>query len=94
MGRILESRIGTLCVIAYAVGVIAAYIVSFVCGTATCSLAIVVPTMPWALITTIDLGIRVPWAVYPIFILLNTCVAYAVGAVLEWGYRRVTERRW
>lgn len=88
----LDSRVGTICIILYAVGTIASYFVSFLCGSAACSLAIVVPIMPWAFIAAADLGIGFPWAVYPIFILLNTCVAYVVGAMLEWGYRRVVAR--
>jgi len=45
--------------------------------------------MPWAYIFASDLGISFPWAMYPVFVLLNTSVAYVVGAGIEWVYGRV-----
>jgi hypothetical protein len=49
--------------------------------------------MPWAFILTQDLGVAFPWALYPIFILLNASVLYVVGAGLEWLYYRFIDYR-
>ncbi len=88
----LESKLGKLLVIAYTLLTIVAYAVSYSCGTGPCSLSIVVPIMPWAFIFSQDLGLQFPWAVYPVFVLLNASVAYVVGAGVEWLYTRVRSR--
>jgi hypothetical protein len=93
MDAILESRTGKLFIIAYTLFAIGMYIVSFTCGTEACGLYIVVPIMPWALIFAEDFGLSFPWAIYPIFVLLNASVAYVVGAGLEWSYHWYQERR-
>jgi hypothetical protein len=61
---------------------------AFYCGDSACGLYIVLPILPWASILTQDFGISFPWAVYPIFILLNASVAYIIGAGIEWTYNR------
>lgn len=77
-------------IILYALFALGTYAYAFWCGTATCGLSIVLPVMPWAYIFASDLGVSFPWAIYPIFILLNTSVAYVVGAGIEWLYERIT----
>ncbi len=44
--------------------------------------------MPWALVMVGDIGISLPWAMYPVFILLNASVVYIIGVALEWSYNR------
>jgi len=89
----LESRTGKVFIIIYALFTLGMYGWSFACGTATCGLYIVVPIMPWAFILAQDLGISFPWAMYPIFILMNASVLYVLGAGLEWLYHRYQEKR-
>ncbi len=84
---------GKILTIIYTLFTIAIYFASFACGTAACSLYIVLPIMPWAFILTQDLGVGFPWALYPIFILLNASVLYVIGAGLEWLYDRLTDRQ-
>ena len=88
MDQIFESKVGKLFVIFYALFALGVYVYAFYCGDSTCGLYIVLPILPWASILTEDFGISFPWAVYPIFILLNASVAYVVGAGIEWTYNR------
>jgi len=88
MNQIFESQIGKYFTIAYAGFAIAVYVFVFFCGFTSCSVYIVLPIMPWALILVEDLGLSFPWAIYPIFILLNASVAYVFGATIEWSYNR------
>jgi len=88
MDQIFESRIGKLFVIFYALFALGVYMYAFYCGDSACGLYIVLPILPWASILTQDFGISFPWAVYPIFILLNASVAYIIGAGIEWTYNR------
>ena len=93
MGDMWDSRLGKILVIIYTLFTITIYFASFACGTAACSLYIVLPIMPWAFILTQDLGVGFPWALYPIFILLNASVLYVVGVALEWLYDRFIDNR-
>ncbi len=88
----LESKLGKICIILYTLFTLGMYVTSFMCGTTTCGLYIVLPIMPWAFILTQDLGISFPWAIYPVFILLNASMVYVVGAGIEWLYHRYQER--
>ena len=89
----LESRLGKLFVILYALFAIGTYVASFTCGATSCGLYIVLPIMPWAFILTQDLGVSFPWALYPIFVLLNASVAYVVGSGIEWLYHWYQDRK-
>jgi len=93
MDEMLESRVGKYCIIAYALFAIVSYGVSIGCGTEACSLAIIWPILPWAFILASDLGLSFPWAMYPVFILLNTSVAYVLGAGVEWLYHWYVDQR-
>ncbi|MBP9760340.1 MAG: hypothetical protein KBD24_03150 [Candidatus Pacebacteria bacterium] len=90
MDQILESRVGKVCIILYTLFTITTYVLSIGCGTEACSLAIVWPILPWAFILVSDLGLSFPWAMYPVFVLLNASVAYVLGAGAEWLYDRFT----
>ncbi len=93
MGDILESRVGKYFIIAYALFAIGVYIVVFFCGENSCNLYIALPILPWAFILTRDLGVSFPWAMYPVFVLLNTSVAYVLGAGIEWAYNRYLDHK-
>jgi hypothetical protein len=68
-------------------------VTTFVCGFEACSHYLVYPIMPWAFILTQDFGFDFPWAIYPVFLLLNISAAYVIGAGAEWLYHIYTERR-
>lgn len=91
MNDMLDSKLGKICVIAYAVFAIGTFFVAGFCGS-SCYAYVVLPALPWMYILASDLGISFPWAVYPIFILLNTCVAYVVGTSIEWLYDQYQQR--
>lgn len=93
MDQILESKIGKYFIITYALFAIGVYVFAFMCGDSSCSLYIVLPIMPWALILAQDLGLSFTWALYPIFILLNASVAYVLGAGIEWAYNRYLDHK-
>ena len=88
MDQIFESRVGKILVIFYALFSLGVYVYALSCGEGTCGLYIVLPILPWASILTQDFGVSFPWAVYPIFVLLNASVAYILGAGIEWTYNR------
>jgi hypothetical protein len=88
MEQFFESKLGKYFVIAYTLFTMLVYFYVFVCTGISCNVYIVVPIMPWALILVRDLGMTFPLALYPVFILLNTSIAYFVGAVLEGLYVR------
>jgi hypothetical protein len=90
---VLDSQFGKVCIILYALFAIGSYVTSFVCAADVCGFAIVWPILPWAFIVVSDLGLSFPWAMYPVFILLNVSVAYVFGAGIEWVYRWYTEER-
>jgi hypothetical protein len=92
MENILESRVGKVSIILYALFAIATFVYVFWCGSSTCNVYVVLPVMPWAYIFGSDMGLALPVAIYPIFILLNTSVAYVVGAGIEWVYRHIAEK--
>ncbi len=92
MQDILESRLGKVFIIIYTLFTIGTYILSFSCGASACSLAIIWPILPWAFILASDLGLTFPWAMYPIFVLLNASVAYVLGAGIEWLYHWFVDR--
>jgi hypothetical protein len=89
----LESKIGKLFIITYALFSIAVYAVVFFCNDASCIVYIVLPIMPWAYILAGDFGLSFTWAVYPIFVLLNTSVVYVIGASIEWAYNRYLDHK-
>lgn len=84
----LESIVGKYFVIIYGVFALLIYGYVFMCSGSTCGAYIILPVMPWALIWVRDLGLLFPWAMYPIFVLLNASVAYVIGATIEWVYNR------
>jgi len=53
----------------------------------------VLPTLPWTYLVVEQFGLNFSWAVYPAFLLLNICVVYALGVLLEWLYRAYKEHR-
>ena len=83
MDEMLESKAGKWCVILYTLFTIGVYVFSLGCLGETCGLSIVWPILPWAFILASDLGLSFPWAMYPIFVLLNASVAYVLGAGVE-----------
>lgn len=89
----LESKVGKYFVITYALFALGVYAYVFFCSGATCSVYIILPVMPWALIWVRDLGLPFPWAIYPIFVLLNASVAYIAGVVVEWFFKKIFESR-
>ncbi len=93
MDAIFESTFGKICVITYTLAAIVLYIVSASCGTEACGTYIVVPIMPWAFILAAQFGVGFPWAIYPLFVLLNASVAYVLGAGLEWAYNWYGDHR-
>lgn len=93
MNQILESTLGKLFIVGYALFSIAVYAVVFFCQTDSCVVYIVLPIMPWAYILASDLGLTFTWAVYPVFVLLNTSVAYVLGAGIEWAYNKFLDYR-
>lgn len=93
MGQMLESRVGKYFIIFYALFAIAVYVYTMLCTGASCDLYIIVPILPWAFILSRDFGVSFPWAMYPIFILLNTSVAYVVGASIEWSYNKYLDHK-
>jgi hypothetical protein len=90
MDQILESRVGKICIILYTLFTLGTYVLSVGCESEACGLSIVWPILPWAFILASDLGLSFPWAMYPIFVLLNASVAYVLGAGVEWLYHRCT----
>jgi hypothetical protein len=92
MDDIFDSKVGKVLVILYALGALGTYAYVFWCGVQMCDVYVVLPTMPWTYIFASDFGITLPWATYPIFMVLNTSVAYVVGAGVEWLYRRFRGR--
>ncbi len=91
MSEVFDSRIGKYFVIAYAMFAIAVYVFVFLCGATSCSAYIILPIMPWAFILVEDFGLSFPWAIYPVFVLLNTSVAYILGVSIEWLYNKYTD---
>lgn len=89
----LESRVGKYFIIAYALFAIGVFLITLSCGASACSLYIVLPIMPWALILAQDFGISFPWAIYPLFMLLNISVVYVLGASIEWAYNRYLDHK-
>lgn len=92
METLLESRIGKIAIIVYAVCTLAVYVYSFLCIGDTCGLAIVLPIMPWAYLLTEELQFHFPFAVYPILILLNVSLVYVLGAGAEYVYTRLKDQ--
>ncbi len=91
MDEVFDSKIGKYFVIAYALFAIGVYLFVFLCGAASCSAYIILPIMPWAFILVEDFGLSFPWAIYPVFVLLNTSVAYILGVSIEWLYNKYTD---
>jgi len=89
----LDSRFGKILIIAFTVFTIVVYGAAFWCGLDTCAHYIVLPILPWAYIIAEDFGLTFPWAVYPIMVLLNISVVYAVGVGLEWLYHTYKDRK-
>jgi hypothetical protein len=93
MNTMLDSRVGKILVILYALASLVTYIVAYSCGGDTCGLYIVAPILPWAWILTEEFGFSFPWAVYPILVLVNASIAYVVGAGLERVYEVLQEHK-
>ena len=89
----LDSRLGKVLIIVYTLLAFVMYIAAFACGLDSCGHYLILPIMPWAYIFAQDLGFSLPWAVYPILVLLNISVAYALGVVIEWLYHTYKDRR-
>lgn len=93
MNYILESVVGKLFIIAYALFTLGVYVFVFYCTSSTCEVYLVLPVMPWAYIWVQDLGLPFPWAMYPLFVLLNASVAYILGVAVEWVYSRYLDHK-
>lgn len=89
----LDSRLGKILIITYAVFAIGMYVAALSCGLESCGHYIVVPILPWAYILAKDFGLSFPWVVYPVLALLNVSVVYTVGVFLEWLYHTYQERK-
>ncbi len=85
-----DSRAGNVLVILYALLTIGVPAFSLVCFAPYCAPLVVVPILPWVLIIR-ELGLSVPFATYPLFVLLNVVVFYFVGATLEHTYHSLKE---
>lgn len=92
MHEILESRFGKYCIIAYALFALGTYATSTACGDGSCSLAFILPIMPWGYLFTHELRMSFPFVLYPVMMLLNVSLAYILGAVAEYVWRRAKER--
>lgn len=90
--EIFDSRVGNLFVIAFALTSIAFAAISFFCSSQTCGLFLVIPILPWAVLLEHQLGISIPWAIYPFLLLLNTVIVYSMGVACEVVYRRIAYR--
>ena len=88
----LDSRFGKILIIIFTIFAIVMPVITLVCGFDACGHYLVLPVLPWAYIFTQGLGFDFPWAVYPAFILLNICVVYTVGVVVEWLYHTYNDR--
>lgn len=89
----LDSRLGKILVIFYTAFASIMPVTALMCGFEACGHHLVYPIMPWAFILTHDFGFDFPWAVYPIFLLLNVSVVYVIGVGVEWLYHVYTEHR-
>ena len=89
---VFESKIGNVLVIVYAIASIVLAMYSFFCTWQYCGLLIIVPILPWAIILEGWLGLSIPWAAYPLFLLINVVVVYSIGVFLETLYDSYTSR--
>ena len=87
--EVFDSRLGNLFVIVFALASIVLAAVSFFCATQTCGLFLIIPILPWAVLLEYQLGMSIPWGVYPFLLLLNTVIVYSLGVVVELSYRKI-----
>lgn len=88
----LDSRLGKLFIIAFTLFAIVIPAITLVCGFEACGHYLVLPILPWAYIFIETFSFDFPWAVYPAFILLNICVVYTIGVIVEWLYHTYKDR--
>ena len=86
--EIFDSRLGNICVIIFALTSIAFAATSFFCSTQACGVFLVIPILPWAVLLEHQLGMSLPWGIYPFLLLLNTVIVYSMGVAVEVAYRR------
>lgn len=91
MDSFMDSRYGLIAVIVYAALSLIVFVASYYCATDVCAAYLTLPIMPWALIFARDLGLGLPIAVYPIFMLLNVSVLYVLGGAVELGVRKLKQ---
>ena len=89
----LDSRLGKLFIIIFTSLAILVPAVVLVCGFESFGHYLVLPILPWAYLLVETFSFDFPWAVYPAFILLNICVVYTIGVLVEWLYHTYKERR-
>lgn len=87
--ELLDSRWGNIFVIIFALTSILFAAISFFCSSQTCGLFLVIPILPWAVLLEHQLGISIPWGIYPFLLLLNTVIVYSMGVAVEVLYRRL-----
>lgn len=81
---VFESRLGSIFVIVYAIASIVLAAVSFFCKATYCGLFLIVPILPWATLLEGTFNIPIPWAAYPLFLLLNVVIVYSMGVAVEY----------
>ena len=86
--ELFDSRLGNIFVIIFALASIALAATSFFCSAQTCGIFLVIPILPWAVLLEQQLGMSIPWGIYPFLLLLNTVIVYSMGVAVEIGYRR------
>ena len=85
---VFESKLGSIFVIIYALASILFASLSFFCSTIACGLLLVVPILPWAVIMEGSIGVNIPWAAYPVFLLLNVIIIYSMGVAIDYVYQQ------
>lgn len=93
MHEILESRVGKYCIIAYSIFALVTYVLSLSCGADACRLSFIAPIMPWGYLLTEEFGMKFPFVLYPVLMLLNVSLVYIVGAGAEYVWHRLRDKR-
>lgn len=85
---VFESRLGSIFVIIFALGSIVFALVSFICSSLYCKVLLIIPILPWAIFLEKWLDLSIPWATYPLFLLLNVVIIYSMGVSIEMALDR------
>ena len=88
---VFESKLGSIFVIIYALASILFASLSFFCSTIACGLLLIVPILPWAVFLEQGAGMPIPWAAYPVFLLLNVIIVYSIGVAIDYMYQHYRE---